>query len=301
MGLYTLNVLENIEKRLGGPLYQYFDLISGTSVGGLIGMGVALGRPIGEVKEVFERYGPMIFHVPIWRRNNTVAGLYHNLWNSKYTAEKLALAIDCIVPQGTTLKDTKVPLLIPAVNVSQGRPREFRNARDADLEHPLKDLALATTAAPTYFPISAVGGDYFADGGLYANTPDLILLMEAMHMRGAQSDDISMLSVGTTYQRKGIAQPSTTGFGISNWLSQKLLIDTMIASQEHTSIFLAQRMLKDRYLRLNAHLSEAEAKSVALDKAGNPARQVLASLAQTTFERAEERGEIDALIGLLQR
>jgi predicted acylesterase/phospholipase RssA len=57
LGLYTISILADIEDLIGAPLGTRFDLIAGTSVGGIIAIGIANEIPAARIKQAFERTG----------------------------------------------------------------------------------------------------------------------------------------------------------------------------------------------------------------------------------------------------
>lgn len=71
-------------------------------------------------------------------------------------------------------------------------------------------VALAHSAAPTFFPLRKIRGELFADGGLYANSPDHLALHEAEHFLEERLEDISVLSIGTTTSRFSFSNSGET-------------------------------------------------------------------------------------------
>ena len=96
--------------------------------------------------------------------------------------------------------DLQHRVIIPAVNLTKGAPQMFKTAHHADFkrDHRLRlvDVALATAAAPTFFPISSIGDELFADGGLFANSPDLLALHEAEHFLGSSLPTCGCVALG---------------------------------------------------------------------------------------------------------
>ena len=103
--------------------------------------------------------------------------------------------------RGTLLR-AHAPVLIPSVNMTKGSVQMFKTAHDprlvTDYRRRAADVAMATSAAPTFFPLAEIDGAYFADGGLVANAPDMCALHEACVFLGTKADDVSILSIGTT-------------------------------------------------------------------------------------------------------
>jgi patatin-like phospholipase/acyl hydrolase len=86
------------------------------------------------------------------------------------------------------MSDLVRPVVIPAVCLTKGGPKVFKTGHHPrfvlDWRLPVSDVALATSAAPTYFPAHRIGDDLYADGGMFANSPDMIALHEAEQFLG---------------------------------------------------------------------------------------------------------------------
>ena len=171
-GLYSVSVLTAFEKEAGRPLARNFDLLAGTSVGGIIALGLAAEVPAAEIKSAFERNGTTIFSgrpapTTWW---GTARDLTRFVAKPKYQADALRSTIADLVGSETRIGDLKHPVMVPAVNLTKGRPQVFKTPHHAafrtDLHLKVMDVALATSAAPTYFPVAEVGDALYADGGL---------------------------------------------------------------------------------------------------------------------------------------
>ena len=131
----------------------------------------------------------------------------------KYDPRALRNTIIDIIGASTSIGDLKHPSIIPTVCLTKGGPQIFKtnHHRDFSRDHRLKavDVALATSAAPSYFPIAEIGDGLYADGGLYANSPDLIAIHEAEHFFRADITDIRILSIGTTTSKFSFALSPT--------------------------------------------------------------------------------------------
>ena len=139
--------------------------------------------------------------------------------------------------------DLKHRTLIPTVNLSKGQPQIFKTAHHEDFVRDWKekivDVALATSAAPTYFPLAAIGDELFADGGLYANSPDFLAMHEAEHFLKIDPSQISILSIGTTTSKFSFAHGGSTKLGILGWARGQRLVQTSISSQQHRRHYCA--------------------------------------------------------------
>lgn len=199
-GVFAASFLAQIEAKCNVRICDYFDLIAGTSTGGIIAAALAVGIPAKDILEMYMTNGKKIF--PKNRR--------WMLFKGKYESKPLHDALETVFEQ-KCIKDCKTRLLMPAFNLESGKTRVFKTPHADDLlfdkELKLVDCILATTAAPLYFQPHNMEGGTFVDGGIGANNPSLIALVEAMTRCEWKQSEISMLSIG------GVTELGpTTGF-----------------------------------------------------------------------------------------
>ena len=121
----------------------------------------------------------------------------------KYNPEPLRDAIESVVGS-RPLREACCGLVIPAIDVNSGNIRLFKTDHHADTQFDTRevsavDAALATSAAPTYFPAHEINDrGTFIDGGLWANCPAMVGLTEAVAYLGYNLDEVRLLSVSTT-------------------------------------------------------------------------------------------------------
>ncbi len=217
-GTYTATYLDRLAsdfaKRRGVKaidLGAAFDLIVGTSTGGIIACALAAGVPLPDVVHFYRKHGPSIFRLKLptglfgviwqrWRRPKALA--------AGATAMREALK-ECLgdVTVGQIYQKRKIALAITSVEMSQHHSWVFKtqhlptsNGRDND--YSLVDVCLATSAAPIYRSMAAVdrpgGGGFnvFVDGGLWANNPVLVGLIDALEMT-SPGRKIEIYCIGT--------------------------------------------------------------------------------------------------------
>lgn len=183
-GLFSSTVLSEFE-RINGSISKHFDMLCGTSTGGLIALALAAGCSSYEVIEFYKNWGARIFPKPSFYRrlkrkiSPTIAP------NSRNTNKALRQAIQTIVGD-KKMSDSNSYLCIPALNLIDYSPFVFKTDHDPfltrDSDGLMKDVGLATAAAPFYFPATTaihLPGSQFLDGGLWANNPSLVGLIEA--------------------------------------------------------------------------------------------------------------------------
>ena len=160
-GLYSAQVLAELESAYNVRLSDYFDLICGTSTGGIIALGVSASIEMGKIVEFYKECGPRIFRSN-WKRcgkfGNFMLGIRQAIIRSKYSQKHLRKALEDVFGQ-KTISESKNLLCIPAYNLTDGRPRIFKRdygRLNKDNDKTYVDVALATSAAPTYFPIHKI-------------------------------------------------------------------------------------------------------------------------------------------------
>lgn len=285
-GLFTARALQVIEEHIGTPIGQRFDLTCGTSIGGIVALAVAFEVKMSQVVEVFEEYGAAIFppHEPPSGRLGKCLDLWLHARKPRYSTLPLREAVTKLIDKDATLNDARHAVAIPAVNVTQGRPQVFKTRHKAEWTRDWKfkavDVALATAAAPTFFELAEVGGNLYADGGLFANAPDLVALHEAEHFFDVPAEAVRILSVGTTTKSYSVSFGAGRHFGIADWMEDQRLFSVTISAQQQFVDQLLQHKLQDRYFRLDHEPSHEQAKDLGLDIATDAARRTLKALAK---------------------
>lgn len=291
LGLYAAVVLAELEARVGEPLARRFDLIAGTSVGGLLSMALAFEVPMAELVKLFLERGEEVFSS---RRLPTGAvtrllDLSRSVMGPKYTGEALRKELTRHFGK-RTLGDALHAVVVPAVDVTRSVTKVFKTPHaqaslgDAGLS--AVDVTLATCAAPAFFPCVKVGDKLYADGGLFAVAPDQVALHEAELFMGAKPSKVRMLSVGTATMGYQPTEKPEADVGAVGWLTDGRLILTMISvQQQHVQAIMEDR-LADRYMRLDAPWP-AQA-GLGIDVATKQAAQTLTALGQQTLAGLDE-------------
>lgn len=194
-GLYSAAVLAGVERSLGVRVADHFDLVAGTSTGGIIALGLGLGFSPAQLVSFYLDDGPRIFPRGdrLWRRAR------HYL-KAKYTASELVTRLQRVFGE-KRLGDSHKGLVIPYYSLDSDKPCVFKTRHHPDFytDHDLLawQVAAATSAAPTYLPASAHVGPRHIDGGVWANNPALVGVLEARRL-GVPLESVRVLSVGTT-------------------------------------------------------------------------------------------------------
>lgn len=288
LGLYTAAVLAELEERSGKRLCESFDLIAGTSIGGVIALGIASGRSAAGIRDAFIEYGPKIFPRPQpSTKLGWLAKFARNVAAPLYDPSPLRETIECILGSETRISDLTRPIVVPSVNLTKGGPKVFKTGHNArfvlDWQLKASDVALATSAAPTYFPAHRIGNELFADGGVFANSPDMIALHEAENFLGVRREDIRILSVGTTTTDFAMSSSLDTNLGVMGWMKNQRLTDVMIGSQQALADDMMKHVLGERYLRIDRRQGDEQRSELALDCATPNAISNLLSIAHASF------------------
>jgi predicted acylesterase/phospholipase RssA len=149
------------------------------------------------------------------------------------------------------------------------------------------DVAMATSAAPAYFPAVRIGESLFADGGIFAVAPDQVALHEAEHFLKVPPERVRMLSLGTGTAGYQPAEGVDDDAGAVGWLSEGRLLLTLISvQQQHVQAMMEDR-LADRYLRLDAPWPPHA--GLGIDVATPESAAVLTEMAEATLRATDAR------------
>jgi uncharacterized protein len=213
--LFTAHILARLERDLGVSISDSFDLIAGTSAGGIVALALGTGLAPSEIATHFKTLVRTVFPSARrrwWRRPR-------QLTRPIYDAEALRTAVEGVLG-GTKLGDSTKRLVIPAWDVQVDAVHIFKTPHHARLTRdwriPMVDVALATSAAPVYFPAAHVDDHRLIDGGVWANNPSVVAVAEAVSMLDVPLRAIRVLNVGTIDQRTIRSKRLDRG-GMLNW------------------------------------------------------------------------------------
>jgi hypothetical protein len=281
-GLYSSTILEHLEQRFGS-MSDYFDMICGTSTGGLIALCLALKLPAKEISKIYSEQGNKIFPHRTW-----LGGIVRQtIWKGKYSDEPLKKVLQSVFGQ-KTIGDLQNLVCIPSYSLTDARPWVFKRDHgklDRDNNALLIDVALATSAAPTYFPlceIPAYNHKQFIDGGVWANNPAMVGVIEALTYfvgKGKDFSSVEILSVSSLNNTAGKAIGLKRRRSFINWRND--LFDTSLIGQSHFTDYFMTKLcemndIKIRYVRIPSEQISAEQQHlVKLDCANEKAIQFI--------------------------
>jgi patatin-like phospholipase/acyl hydrolase len=295
-GIIPATVLAEVERRTGRAIADLFDLIAGTSTGGLIALALAApgegGRPrwrAADLIALYEAEGPRIFSRSLVGRVLSGFGLI----DERYSDAALDAALERYLG-GARLSEALTPLLVSAYSLEKRGPFFFKTARaraDPRRDYPMRAAARATAAAPTYFePEQVVDEDGesvgLVDGGVCLNNPAMSAYAEA---RRDGAGDILVASLGTGEQTRPIAFEKARMWGALEWV--RPLIDVMFDGMSDVVDYQLDHVLGSRrYYRFQTRLDRAQ------DDLDDASARNLALLHEEAAELVKEAGpRIDEL------
>lgn len=230
--------LATIEEQTGERMVDHFDLIVGTSTGGIIALGLGMGLSATDILSFYQSKGPEIFgqlsnpkaeswKKRTWNHLQRKGRGARQLIRSKHSPDRLRVELEAIFP-GRRLGGSQTRLVIPAWHSVRRKPYLFKTAHHARLEVDYKekvvDVATATAAAPTYLPAHQLeSGVMLADGGIWANNPTGVAAIEAVATLGWPMANVRILSLGCTTEHFVIGtDPGFTALGLTGGLEMML-------------------------------------------------------------------------------
>lgn len=285
-GVITSLLIQDLDQSFG--IVQKADGFAGTSTGGLISLGLVSNVPIDRIVDIYKTEGATIFQPNGWlldaqakqqdkapaQSAEELLGSGPGMFSCQYVNSGLQKVALQLVGKGALSSATRFVAVNSARLWEPGEkswvPCTISNSKNnAYRDISMVDAALATSAAPTYFPPYQVGDfGYFADGGTFANNPSMAAIVEAMYQGYASGlSDIVMLSLGTGINPVGVPVSSISDpldWGVTHWLwpssngvvpSMALLNLTMDATADLAGIQAGQ-MLGGNYMRGNVPLNK---------------------------------------------
>jgi len=246
--LFTAHVLARFEEDHGTQVVNHFDLIAGTSAGGIVALGLGAGLSPAEIAD---NYLSLIGKV--FPRNKRRAFRFRRLTGPAYSGDALREALKTVLGNRTLGESTK-RLLVPSWNVQSGEVHIFKTPHSPRLTRDWRvkmvDVALATSAAPTYFPAATVDSARLVDGGVFANNPSVLAIAEATSMLGVPLDAIRVLNIGTMDPFTDHSDRLDTA-GVAGWC--RAAVPLILTASSASSTGLAKHLIGfDNFVRMNA-------------------------------------------------
>jgi hypothetical protein len=248
-GLYAATILAHFEDAIrqahgdDARLVDYTDMICGTSTGGLIALALALRVSAETICRFYEEQGPRIFR----GSQSLLALLRQTLCGGKFSDKPLRRALEQMF-QNRTMGDSHCLLCIPTYDLTHGTYGVFK------FDHPegqlqrhnpllMVDVALATSAAPTFFPLAQIAREnntQYVDGGVWANNPSLVGFTEALWYfvgAGKAYTHLHLLSIASLNSGSGKSPLLNRRRSFLKW-APDLFDLSLIGQSEFTDVFL---------------------------------------------------------------
>ncbi len=253
-GIIPAIILAEIEKRARKPIAEIFDLVAGTSTGGIVIAGLCKkdkqGNPqysANDLVEFYQEYGSYIFKSSFFRQS--ILSWFNC---AQYPHKNIESVLDKYFGEDI-LKNTLSKVLITSYDIHNNRPFFFKSWKEGNIK--LKDALRAATAAPTYFMPKHLKINQIkrvlVDGGVFANNPAACAY--ASGKRLFPNDDILLLSIGTGRRDRSIA--NSRRFGKIGWI--KPLLNVMFASSLDAVNYQLDQVIADKYIRIQSQLKIA--------------------------------------------
>lgn len=302
-GIIPALLLAEIERRTECPAANLFDLVAGTSTGGILALGLTIPRHAGaplysaeQLAELYERQGSRIFSRSLLRRFFTCDSL---TWK-KYSSHGIEQVLGEYFGD-SHLRDAAADVLVTSYEIEHRFPFFFKstNARERlDYDFPAREVARATSAAPSYFEpfLLKTGGipDHYAliDGGVFANNPAACALVEARSTYPDASGYL-VVSLGTGSLFRNLPMSLARYWGAARWA--KPVLDVVFDGVSSTVDYQLRQLLPpEHYYRFQATLN---GHNHSLDNASRSNIEALKALARDLIDR--ESRKLDRLCDAL--
>lgn len=275
-GQILVSLEEKLQKKSGNKearIADYFDLIAGTSTGGILACIYLCPneseptKPKFSATEAVDLYlenGDEIFDISLNHKILSGGGIL----DEKYSADELEESLDDYLGE-LKLSELLKPCLITSYDIRRRQAHFFRQhkaKKSKSNDFLVKDVARATSAAPTYFEVAKVKSlssiPYpLVDGGVFANNPSLCAYAEARNLPGKPTaKDMFMLCLGTGKIKKPYYYKKAKDYGLVEWV--KPIIDIMMSGTAETVDFQLAQMFDavgkpDQYVRIEPDLFNA--------------------------------------------
>jgi len=278
-GIIPARVLQEIETQTGKFARDLFHLIAGTSTGGILGCGLCIAKTAQQMAQLYEQEGGTIFHRSLWDKVTTIDGLS----NPDYDAGPLETILAAQLGD-SKLSDIKTTNILvpsyaiqlpfdqtgPGVGVMSPRaPYFFKSWRawnsgldpDGDpkeWDFLLRDVARATSAAPTYFPPALIKSqsnrEYgMIDGGVFANNPAMTAWVAARRMY-PDAEGFLVLSLGTGSLERPIPYAQAANWGLVHWA--RPLLNVLFDGNSDSVAYEMSEMLGANHIRFDIALGQ---------------------------------------------
>lgn len=263
-GIFPATYLAELETRFlnGESIANHFDMIAGTSTGGIIALALGKGLTAQQALKIYTERGESIF--PTKKGLGKMARMIKWIFRPKHDQSVLKAQLTAVFGD-TLFGDSQSRCVILSFDGQYGEPVIYKTPHHPDYkldQHmSMVDIALHTTAAPSIFPAVKYEGFVMIDGGIWANNPVMNVLVDALACFDVPRENIRILSIGTGEGIFSLSEKAQNG-GAKQWAS---LLPFYAASRAQSKNALGQAFLligKNNVVRIDVPESD---KSIELD------------------------------------
>jgi len=244
-GILSSAVIAQLEDILGTNIAQHFDLIAGTSTGGIISIALTKQDDSGavysarEITDFYIEFGRSVFS----------KRLFGGAFYPKYKSEPLEQAMEQYLGHDIFYKlSTKV--MITTYDLESRRPYFFKNWKERDYMCPVYKIATATSSAPIFFPPTKINDMVLIDGAIAANNPAMCAYAEAKKLW--PNEELLIVSIGTGDSRRPIHYDQSKNWGVFGWLDK--LVPILSDAPTGVVDYQMRTINRDAYIRLQPQL-----------------------------------------------
>lgn len=270
-GIAPLLILKEIEKQQGKRIHELFDVIIGTSTGGIIASGLTCTKDninpyytIDQLIEIYTTKSNMIFPLD----NNIFTKTYRKvktLFSPMYSSSGISKLLYEYFSD-MKLSNTLIPIIVTSYDIKNNEVVMFktRNAKISQQHDAyLKDICRATSAAPVYFPSYNLNYNnkdrILVDGGVYINNPTMAGVSDILKTINVSIDNVEVLSLGTGMYSKSLSI-KTRKWGILEWVQS--IITIMMQASSKAVVYESDELLK-KHLRLQFSINNKKYSNMA--------------------------------------
>ena len=293
-GLIPALVLTELERRAGRRTFELFDLIAGTSTGGILACALCAPDPLpaSEIVKLYDEEGPHIFDRSVFQRIRSADGLL----DEKYDDD----ALDRARARGLghkQLSESRPDRIVPSYDTALPGPYFFKTSKARETpetdDFRLSTVARATSAAPTYFEPVGDREKALVDGGVFATNPAMCALAEVLNDENLRPRDVVLLSLGTGQRTHKRGFEEIKDWGLAAWA--RPILEVVFDGVSDAVDYQLERVLTtERYWRLQAELT------LASDDLDDASEGNLRRLRQQAGDLVKEKSaELDAVLAKL--
>lgn len=252
-GIFPACFLAEIEGRYltDGSIAKHFDMITGTSTGGIIALGLSIGMPARDIAKLYIEHGQAIFPSPRWGMAGRSWRFVRGLAQHQYDRAALISLLEGAFGE-RQYGEASSRLCIPSCDGRHGDVYIFKTPHHPDFKKDqherMTTVAAATAAAPTYFQPLDSGGYRFLDGGLWANNPVMVGLVDALSCFDVNPHQVRILSLGCGDEPFRVSDRMVQWGGLLSW---RLAINAAMSFQSKNALGQAGLLIgAERLLRV---------------------------------------------------